>query len=201
MVDMTERKRQIRRQAIANRQLQANRESLSRVISATVEALPAYRAAQTVMYYVAMPVEVQTRDALTAALHAGKRVVVPYCAGGELELFRLADMDELEPGTLGILEPSRDLRSIREKQAHAGELDVIIVPGVAFDRRGGRLGHGKGYYDRLLARTEPRTRRIAVAYESQMFPEIPMSDHDVFMDMVVTETTVYRGPDRSAPGD
>ena len=192
MTDIAELKRRIRQQAMANRRAQSNRDSLSRDIFAKVTALPAYQAAQTVMYYVAMPSEVQTRDALVAALRSGKGVVVPYCVAGELALCRLESLDELEPGTWNIPEPNRRLRSLPEKQSQVTELDVIIVPGVAFDRRGGRIGHGKGYYDRLLARAEPKTRRIAVAYECQMFPEVPMSEHDIFMDTVVTEEAVYR---------
>jgi len=192
--DIAERKRQIRQQATAQRQSQADRDSLSRDIFARVTALPEYQAARTVMYYVAMPVEVQTRDALATALSSVKRVVVPYCVAGELALFRLESMDELEPGTWDIPEPCGHLRSVPEKQVHVDELDVVIVPGVAFDRFGGRLGHGKAYYDRLLARAKRNTQRIAVAYECQMFPQIPMSPHDVYMDKVVTEGAVYCPP-------
>jgi 5-formyltetrahydrofolate cyclo-ligase len=191
MTDIAQLKRQIRRQAMANRRSQTNRDLLSRAIFARVSALAEYRAAQTVMYYVAMPVEVQTRKALLAALRSNQRIVVPYCEDRQLALFRLESMDELEPGTLNIPEPKRRLRSVPEKQVEVTELDVVIVPGVAFDRSGGRLGHGKGYYDRLLARADPKTRRIAVAYECQMFPHIPMSKHDVVMDKVVTERAVY----------
>ena len=73
------------------------------------------------------------------------------------------------------------------------------MPGVAFDRRGGRLGHGKGYFDKLLCRVPPRTPCIALAFECQLFPEVPMLPHDLFMDRIVTETAVYegRGPRRA----
>jgi 5-formyltetrahydrofolate cyclo-ligase len=191
MTDITALKGRIRRQAIANRQAQTNRDALSRDILSRVTALPEYQAAQTIMYYVAMPVEVQTRDALVAALRSDKNVVVPYCDRGELSLFRLESMDELDPGMWTILEPHGQLRSLPAKRARVSELDVIIVPGLAFDRKGGRIGHGKGYYDRLLARAESKTKRIAVAYECQMFPEVPMSEHDIYMDKVVTEKAIH----------
>ena len=79
-----------------------------------------------------------------------KRVVVPYCVGRRLELFRLTDMDELAEGTFTILEPRPELRERPERRVDVAEVDLVVVPGVAFDARGGRLGHGQGYYDRLL---------------------------------------------------
>lgn len=199
MTDIAELKRRIRRKAKLNLQFSADRIAASRRIFAKVESLPEYRVAQTVMYYVAMPVEVQTQDAMIAARHAGKNVVVPYCSAGDLALFRWENMDELEPGTWGILEPRRELRSVPEKQVHVTELDLIIVPGLAFDGLGGRVGHGKGYYDRLLARTEPNTAWIGVAYECQRFDQVPMSEHDVRMDRVVTNMGIYGGPLRYNP--
>ena len=70
---------------------------------------------------------------------------------------------------------------------------MILVPGVGFDARGGRTGHGKGYYDKLLENAKPETPLISLAFECQMFDEIPMQSHDIFMDKVVTETRVYDG--------
>jgi 5-formyltetrahydrofolate cyclo-ligase len=76
------------------------------------------------------------------------------------------------------------------------ELDLVVVPGVAFDRAGGRMGHGKGYYDKLLEHARPDTPLVALAFECQLFPEIPAEAHDVFMDKVVTEAAVYEGRGR-----
>ena len=92
-----------------------------------------------------------------------------------------------------ILEPKEELRSVAAKKVDVKEIDLIIVPGVAFDRRGGRTGHGKGYYDKLLEHARPDTPLVALAFECQMFDEIPMQDHDVFMDKVVTEKASYQG--------
>lgn len=78
------------------------------------------------------------------------------------------------------------------------ELDLVMVPGTAFDPRGGRMGQGKGYYDRLLARVRPDAPLVALAFECQMFPEIPVAPHDVFMDVVLTETRELRGIGRGA---
>ncbi|MGE3778676.1 MAG: 5-formyltetrahydrofolate cyclo-ligase, partial [Pirellulaceae bacterium] len=91
-----------------------------------------------------------------------------------------------------------DLRSVGSKRVSIDKLDLIMVPGVAFDRRGARTGHGKGYYDKLLEHARPDTPLVALAFECQLFDEIPMASHDVFMDLVITEMSVYRGRGRGA---
>jgi 5-formyltetrahydrofolate cyclo-ligase len=72
-----------------------------------------------------------------------------------------------------------------------------MVPGVAFDRRGARMGHGKGYYDKLLEHARPDTKLVALAFECQLFPEIPVQQHDIFMDKLITEAAVYQGRGRA----
>jgi 5-formyltetrahydrofolate cyclo-ligase len=189
-------KKSIREQSHANRNALAEKDELSKLILARVMALPEYNAAKTVMFYIDVRSEVRTRQALPMALERGKKIVVPYCVDGLLELFHLESMDELDIGMYRILEPKAELRNVVEKKVDVEELDLILVPGVAFDRRGGRTGHGKGYYDKLLEHRRPHTPLVALAFECQMFPEIPMDDHDIFMDKVVTEEAVYEGRGR-----
>jgi 5-formyltetrahydrofolate cyclo-ligase len=82
---------------------------------------------------------------------------------------------------------------MQERRADVAALDLIVVPGVAFDRSGGRIGHGKGYYDRLLRNVSADTTVGALAFECQLVtPDVPMMEHDVFMDLVVTEAEVFR---------
>ncbi|MGE0755592.1 MAG: 5-formyltetrahydrofolate cyclo-ligase [Pirellulaceae bacterium] len=195
---LAERKRLIREQAHANRNAQPDKDEISRRIVAQFMQLPEYQAARTVLFYVDVRAEVRTRHDLAGALTTGKRIVVPYCVDGELELFHLENMDELEIGMYRILEPRPDLRSVGSKRVSIDKLDLIMVPGVAFDRRGARTGHGKGYYDKLLEHARPDTPLVALAFECQLFDEIPMASHDVFMDLVITEMSVYRGRGRGA---
>src|SRR4051812_49464995 len=196
--DLAQRKQQIREQAHAARNALPNKDDLSRTIMARFLALPAYAAAKTVMYYVDVRAEVRTRFALPDSLTHGKRVVVPWCNDrGELELFRLTDMNELAVGMYKILEPKPELRNLPEKQCRPEDLDLVMVPGVAFDRRGARMGHGKGYYDKLLQHARPDTPLVALAFECQLFPEIPVAPHDVFMDKIVTEAAVHAGRGRA----
>jgi 5-formyltetrahydrofolate cyclo-ligase len=196
IAELSERKQQIREQAHASRNAQEHKDELSREIVARFMALPAYQAAKTVLFYLDVRSEVRTRHSLADALASGKKIVVPYCVDGELELFHFEHMDELSVGMYKILEPKPELRTIAAKQVDVVELDLIMVPGVAFDRRGGRTGHGKGYYDKLLEHARPETPLVALAFECQMFDEIPMQSHDVFMDAVVTEKAVYPGRGR-----
>lgn len=193
---VSERKAAIREQAHANRRNQPDKDGVSQAIMKRFLALPEYDAARTVMFYVDVRDEVRTRHALPDALETGKRIVVPYCVDGELELFWLESMDELELGMYRILEPKKEMRSIAAKHLQPVDLDLIMVPGVAFDRTGGRTGHGKGYYDKLLEHAPLPTPLVALAFECQMFEEIPMDQHDIFMDKIITETAVYEGRGR-----
>ncbi len=195
---LRERKDALRKQAHANRNAQENKDELSRRIVGAFMALPEYATAETVMFYIDVRSEVRTRHDLELALQSGKTIVVPWCnADGELELFKLDSMDELEIGMYKILEPRTELRGLAEKQVNVELLDLIMVPGVGFDRRGARTGHGKGYYDKLLQHARRNTPLVALAFECQMFDEIPMADHDIFMDKIITEDHVYNGRGRS----
>jgi len=195
---MQERKKEIRAQAHERRSAQEHKDELSREICARFAALPEYVRAQTVMYYIDVRSEVRTRHDLPQALTQGKKIVVPWCNDqGELELFHLENMDELAIGMYKILEPAPALRLLPAKQVKAQELDLIMVPGVAFDRTGARMGHGKGYYDKLLQHARPDAPLVALAFECQLFPEIPTAPHDIFMDSIITERAIYKGKGRS----
>jgi 5-formyltetrahydrofolate cyclo-ligase len=192
-----ERKEQIRKQAHASRQGLVNKDELSQIICRKFVELPEYAGAETVMFYVDVRAEVRTRHYLPTALKHGKRIVVPYCVDGELELFHLEDMSELTVGMYKILEPRPELRELPEKKIEVAELDLIMVPGVAFDRSGARMGHGFGYYDKLLEHARMNTPLVALAFECQLFEEIPTQAHDVFMDKILTESAIYEGKGRA----
>jgi 5-formyltetrahydrofolate cyclo-ligase len=191
-LDTTSEKRRIRESARAKRHAQDDKEQASRVILQRLMSLPEYEAAQSVAYYVDVRDEVRTRFALPDALNSGKQVLVPYCADDQLVLCRLDNVDELASGRFGVLEPKSELRNA-SRILPASSVDLIVVPGVAFDRHGGRMGHGLGYYDRLLADVQPSTVLVGLAFECQVFHDIPVETHDVSMDWVITESTVYIG--------
>jgi 5-formyltetrahydrofolate cyclo-ligase len=194
--DLAAKKDEIRKSAHAARKAQTEKEAVSTRITDRVQSLPEYQAARVVMYYIDVRDEARTRQALPVALKSDKKIVIPFCVDGELELFWLESMDELEEGAYRILEPRSDLREVAEKRVAVEELDLILVPGVAFDAIGGRTGHGKGYYDKLLEHARPETPLVALAFDCQIFDEIPMQAHDIYMDKVVTESVVYSGKGR-----
>jgi 5-formyltetrahydrofolate cyclo-ligase len=173
---------------------------VSRRILDTFAALHEYQAARAVAFYVDFGDEVRTRPLVAEAFREGKTVVCPYCEPDALVLYRLETMEDLAPGTWGILEPNREVRESADRRVEIGAVDLVMVPGVAFDPNGGRLGHGKGYYDKLLAGAGRNTCAVAVAFECQVFPEVPVGPHDVRMDAVITEAGVYRSAAWQAGG-
>jgi 5-formyltetrahydrofolate cyclo-ligase len=198
-----ERKAKLRRQAYDARNAQPDKDNVSRKIIERFVALPEYAAAGTTMWYLDVRSEVRTRQHLADALNSAKRIVVPYCTvddrgANKLGLWHLASMDELIVGKWSILEPPRDRWGDPRKEVDPRELDLVMVPGVAFTRDGARMGNGQGYYDRLLDQVRPDAPLIALAYECQLFPELAVSPHDVYMDKVITETAVYPGRGRGA---
>ncbi len=184
-------KAELRAQAEAARRGLADRLTLSRRITDRLAELPEYRQARVVMFYVNLPHEADTQHFLPAAWSAGKQVVVPFMAEGAIHLFRLQAMEELAAGHFHVLEPRAELRALAGRQVDPAAIDLAVIPGVAFDRRGGRIGHGKGYYDLFLKRIRHDTPRVALAFECQMLDEVPMLPHDVRMDKVVTDQGVY----------
>lgn len=194
--ELGRRKQEIRTAAHAARKAQTEKDGISKRITDTVMELPEYQHANCVMWYVDVRDEARTRQALPAAVASDKEIVIPFCVDGELELFHLESMDELSEGMYGILEPREELRDVVAKRFPVERLDLILVPGVAFDAEGGRTGHGKGYYDKLLENARPDTALISLAFECQIFDQIPMQSHDIYMDKVVTQANVYTGKGR-----
>lgn len=188
---LTVDKNVLRRIAYTARKNQPHKQDISlRVCNKLIE-LPEYRDSHKIMCYLDVGPELRTRHALPAVLNSGKEIVIPYCAKKELRLWLLQSLDELVPGSYGILEPPKDRWQERSRFADIAELDLIVIPGLGFDGRGHRLGHGEGYYDKLLARAAPHTIFIGLCYQSQVFDEIPVGPQDVNMHLLITEKQIY----------
>jgi 5-formyltetrahydrofolate cyclo-ligase len=197
-----ETKSTLRRAAYDARNAQKNKDKASAAAVGALMQLPEYQAAKTALWYLDCRSELRTRQAIPSAIESGKKIVVPYCTvddfgANKLGLWWLRSMDELVVGKWNILEPPRDRWEDPERVFDVEQLDIVIVPGVAFSRGGGRMGNGQGYYDRLLDRVRPDCPLVALCYESQLFDNLIVGPHDVFMDKVVTELAVYEGPGRS----
>ena len=194
-----ERKNKMRRQAYDRRNAQENKDEISARACQKFMALPGYQRAKTAMWYIDCRSETRTKPQLLEEVAKGeKKIIVPYCTEDEngenkLGLWWMESLEEMVVGKWNILEPPRKLWGNPEKEVEPEDLDIIMVPGVGFDRKGGRMGNGQGYYDRLLEKARPDCPLVALCYESQLFDEVLVAPHDVYMDMVITEDAVYEG--------
>jgi 5-formyltetrahydrofolate cyclo-ligase len=152
--------------------------------------LPGFAGAKTVLLYAtAFPEEIATRPLLEQALAEGKCLLCPRVERAErrLKLYRIEDpARDLIPGTLSIPEPRPDCLEVEPSA-----VDWVLVPGLAFDRKGHRLGRGAGHYDRLLPGLRPEARRWALIHDCQWVEELPVEPHDVPLDGVVSPNRTY----------
>jgi len=161
---------------------------LSNKIVTKLFSLPEYRLAATVMVYVDFRNEVQTASILENALQQGKRLVLPITDVPNKKLIPAQVLqlpDDLTPGTWGILEPKPQCTPV-----NPGEIDLIIVPGVAFDTAGNRLGYGGGFYDRFLPSIRFDTTLVSLAFELQVKANVYPTEHDVRIHLLITEERV-----------
>jgi 5-formyltetrahydrofolate cyclo-ligase len=178
------------------RRLQNNKDEVSRVICERFFNQTEYKKATWVMCYLHCRSEVRTKASLIEVLaDKNKRIVIPYCTKdhqgvNKLGLWLLENFSELVSGTWGILEPPKSRWGEAGKEVEPELLDLIMVPGVAFDSSGGRLGNGAGYYDRLLNQVREDTVLTGICFEAQMIQQVNMQEHDIFMDNVITEKRV-----------
>ncbi len=157
---------------------------MSARISERIIGMPEYRAARRIFCYSALPMEVQTAGLIREMLRAGKEVYLPVTQkDNTLRALRLQSPEAMHRGAFRVMEPDGN------EEIDPAQLDLILTPGLAFDRTGGRIGYGAGCFDRFL----PRCRGLIVgmALEMQMVDHVPMEAHDVFMQRIVTENGVY----------
>lgn len=147
-------------------------------IFSAVERLPEFRAARTVAVFAALSDEPAT-DEVLARWASTRRVVLPRVEGDAMRFYACRP-DALVFGAFGILEPQG------ERPCPAGEIDLVVCPGVAFTADGRRLGRGRGYYDRYLGDPVFRGFRVGVCYAHQLVDDLPVEPHDVRMDRVIT---------------
>ena len=145
-----------------------------------------FRQAKTIHIFISKTDEPDTSPIIESAWESGKTVAVPCVVPESFELFhsQLKSFEDLSSGALGVLEPSPEGRIAMNPES----FDLVIIPGVAFDRQGGRLGYGKGYYDRFLEQTA--AFRLALAFNFQVFEKVPTEKHDVPMNGILTESGI-----------
>lgn len=162
----------------------AELDALSEEVEARAVTLPAFAGAATICMYMAIGSEVRTSGYVARVLLMGKQLVLPRVQGDTLELCRVTDpVHGLAPGPWGISEPTRDCPVI-----DPARVDLFLLPGLAFDARGNRLGYGKGYFDRVLKNSGGA--RVALALEGQIVEKVPATEGDQPVQWVVTPDRV-----------
>lgn len=190
--DIRKRKEKIRREKIALRQSvpEGLVRERSEKICAAVKQTDAYRKAETVLMYHAMPGEVSLAALIEDAENSGKRIAFPRCVNKtQMEALVPESEAAYRTGAFGIREPDPD----RSEQLDPKKIGLVVAPCSAFDGRCRRLGMGSGYYDRYLARCG-NVPVIAAAFELQKTDEVPADEFDRPVDEVITEERIYRYP-------
>ena len=183
-------KEDIRKRLIEKRKKLSEKELLekSKQIKKRLFEMSEFQKASNILFYVSYDNEVYTHEMIKDSISNKKNIVVPVTdkKNNDLILSKLNSWDDLTLGAYYILEPKKE----KIKEISIDELDLIIVPGVGFDSCGNRIGHGKGYYDKLLKNSEALT--IGLSFEFQVVEKIPNEKHDVSIDMIVTEKKILR---------
>lgn len=186
-------KETIRKEALTARKSLSTQNLISKSTSVTNHLLSTdlYKNANIIMAYIDFRNEVQTEKIIKSAISDGKRIVIPISKveTRQLVLSELINYDiELKAGAYGILEPKSEY--LRETDPEL--VDLVLIPGVAFDQRGYRVGYGAGYYDRFLEKVRTDTSKIALAFELQMVDHACEDSHDVPVDLIITEDRIIK---------
>ena len=192
--DLDERKRRLRRELLARRRALADpaREAAGHAVVALLDTFEPFLRASTVALYAALPDELPTRPCFERLRRRGARVLLPRMAGERTLRFHPVDRwEELAPGRYGVLEPPAGSGGLPP-----GEAEVVLVPGVAFDPAGHRLGRGGGFYDAAFPPGGARPLLVGLGFELQVIEAVPCGSWDRTLDAVVTEQLLRRVTER-----
>ncbi len=183
-------KQRLRSRALAHRRRMSGDEvrAAGQALGQHLQNWPDWHQARTIHTYVdALPGEIPTRPLIEAVLAADCRVTIPVVAAdGQLRHSHLTDSADLQRGRMKLWEPMTP-----HWVEDLSDLDLILVPGAVFDRDGGRVGLGGGYYDRLLAELPDDTRRVGLVYDAWLLDKVPTDTHDQPVDVIFTETGLH----------
>ncbi|MGB9715175.1 MAG: 5-formyltetrahydrofolate cyclo-ligase [Thermodesulfovibrionales bacterium] len=185
-------KKIIRKEALEKRDFipHAERREKDELIKFNLFNLSEFKIVKTLLFYVSFRSEVDTISLIEESLQMNKKIIVPKVDEKmhQLRLYEINNLKELSSGFMGILEPSLPDERIRDMK----DIDLAIIPGIAFDHSGNRIGYGAGYYDILLSNTKKKPPLVALAYEEQLIDLIPSEVHDVKVDIIVTDKRIIR---------
>ncbi len=174
-----------------------SRRRWSELVGQRLFALEEFSRSSMVLFYFSFRSEVDTRQLIEQAMAQGRTVCLPrsLVTEKELEVYQVDDLEsQVAAGAYGIQEPVPG----RARLVDPSSLELVLVPGSAFDLRCGRLGYGGGYYDRFLSTRASQALRVGLAYSVQVVERLPLLPHDQPLDLLITEKEVIRCPGRSA---
>ncbi|HID28783.1 MAG TPA: 5-formyltetrahydrofolate cyclo-ligase [Desulfobacterales bacterium] len=191
MEEIKAKKTEIRRSGFARRNAlpKEERAEKSAAIMERLFDFANFLESRIVLFYMNYGSEVDTEPMIRRALELEKTVALPLVDTRKKKIlpFRIENLDrDVRPGYRGIREPIPQ----RCKQIPVEYINLAIIPGVAFDERGGRIGHGVGVYDRFIPKLDITTRKVALAFECQIVAQIPMEPHDRYTDIIITEKRI-----------
>ena len=174
-------KEEIRKTIIKERNNISNKDDLSRVISNKIINLDIYQKANVIALYNSMNSEVDTKDLINYSLTL-KKVLLPRIINNKLEFIKIDKDTKYNKSNFGVVEPIGEI--------YKGNIDLIIVPGVSFDKEKNRIGYGKGYYDKYLANKD--IYKIGICFSKQIVDNIIVNQYDIKMDMIIADDRVYK---------
>ncbi|GAA0071466.1 5-formyltetrahydrofolate cyclo-ligase [Clostridium sardiniense] len=151
-----------------------------------------YKSARGIFIYIGFGSEINTKIIIREALNSGKEVYVPKVIKKDMILIKIDSLENLVTSSYGILEPIGD-----KSDLDVNKLELIVMPGVAFDKSGNRLGYGGGYYDKFLEQNKIECKKIALSYDFQVLEKLEVEEHDIKVDLIITENQVINIKNKS----
>lgn len=193
-MDILSQKKELRKKAKLYRKSISEKDRLdkSSTIMGNLKALKEFQKAEVILVYASLPDEVETLILIDELLQEGKKdVYCPVTQDDEMDFYKISSVDDLKEGNFHVLEPEPLEEKVLELQKDVAY--CMLMPGLMFDKTGNRLGYGKGYYDKYLARVTEMVSltTIALSYETMVKDEIPAEETDRCADFIVTEVVVY----------
>lgn len=174
------RKDILRKQALMKRKMIVDKEKKSHIIVNKIIGLECYQKAQVIGLYKSMKDEIMMDELISYSLYCGKKVLLPRVVGNKLLFLEYSENDILEKSSFNVLEPLLDNHKI-----YVSEIDLMIVPGLLFDKNNYRLGYGKAFYDRFFNNCD--TYKIGVCFQEEFIEKLPIDKWDIKMDQVITD--------------
>lgn len=187
-MEIEKQKSSLRKRILALRRAQSSRdiEKKSDNIKGELFTFSTFDEAETILFYLAVKDEVQTEKMIEESLRKDKRVVVPFIDWQRKEILPSEIKDLAKDVKIGILKIPQPKKNFYSPFSPAS-IDLVIIPGVVFDRKGNRLGFGGGFYDRFLGKLSDTTKLVGLAFELQLVDNVPSQSHDVAVDYLITE--------------